>query len=116
MTTSKDVVAAIRDVVGDGKFRQPCFYAGDAPAPPYIQYKPDEYDLEFASDQVWIWRVPYIIALCTTYRDRTLERELIDALTAHGVLVKDAAPDDTDYENRIYKFLVLTEPVMEVFD
>lgn len=114
MAASRDVVAAIRDVVGD-KFAQPGFYDDETPAPPYVNYMPYDYDLTLASDRTWIWRVPYDVVLCTKYRNPALERQLIDALTAHGVTIKEIQPS-ADFEKNVYYFEVFCDPVTEIFD
>ena len=115
MATSNDVEAAIREVVGDGKFAQPGFYPDETPAPPYVNFMPYDYDLVMASDQTWIWRVPYDVVLCTTYRTPVLERQLIDALTAHGVTIKEVQPS-ADFDNKVYYFEVFCDPVIEIFE
>lgn len=114
MATSLDVESAIRDVVG-GKFAQPGFYHDEEPDPPYINLMPYEYDLTYASDQTWIWRVPYDVVLCTTHRMPALERELIDALTAHGVTIREIQPS-ADFDNKVYYFEVFCDPVTEAFE
>jgi hypothetical protein len=117
MATSNDVEAAIREVVGDGKFAQPGFYPDemDELEPPYVNYMPYDYDLVMASDQTWIWRVPYDVVLCTKHRTPALERQLIDALTAHGVTIKEVQPS-ADFDNKVYYFEVFCDPVIEIFE
>ena len=115
MATSLDMEAAIAEVVGNGKFAQPGFYPDEKPQPPYINYMPYEYDLIFATDQTWIWRVSYDIVLCTAHRTPALERRLIDALTAHGVVIKDVQAS-ADFEDKTYYLEVFTEPVSEIFE
>ena len=117
MATSRDVVAAIREVVGDGKFAQPGFYPDedDTPSPPYVNFMPYDYDLTLASNRTWIWRVPYDVVLCTKYRTPALERQLIDALTAHGVTIREIQPS-ADFDNKVYYFEVFCDPVIEIFE
>lgn len=115
MATSRDVVAAIRDVVGAGNFAQPGFYPDEQPSPPYVNYMPYEYDLSYASDTTWIWRVSYDVVLCTKRREPLLEKALIDALTEHGVLIREVQPS-ADFDNRVYYFEVFCDPVSEIFD
>lgn len=114
MATSRDVVAAIREVVGD-KFAQPGFYPDEEVQPPYVNFMPYDYDLTLASDRTWIWRVPYDVVLCTKYRMPALERQLIDALTEHGVTIKEIQPS-ADFDNKVYYFEVFCDPVTEIFE
>ena len=118
MVSSKDLEAAIREVVGDGKYAQPGFYPDDEdgpPSTPYVNFMPYEYDLLLASDLVWVWRVSFDVVLCTKHRMPALERQLVDALTAHGVTIKDIQPS-ADFTDKVYYFEVFCDPVTEIFD
>lgn len=116
MVTSRDLVAAIRDVVDD-KFLQVGFNANEAPQPPYIEFKVYEHHPLRASDKTFIMRTQYLISLCTKYRDLRLELMLMNALYEHGISFTVPPPDTTEYfDNRIYRFLVLTDPITDIHE
>lgn len=111
MTTSNDLEQAIVSVVGADKLAQPVFAPDEDVAPPYVRLMPGDAERVSATDRTWIWQIPYDVILCTTYRDRALERQMIWALDGAGVGFDLSF--GYDERERVFLAVFTTDPVEE---
>lgn len=115
MATCIDLEQAVLGVVGAGKMAQPAFQKNHVPDLPYVCLQPYEYKLTHSSDHVWTCACAYDVILCTRTRDRSLEMQMLTALDAHGILLRDVLPS-YDPDERLMLVTFVTEPVAEVVD
>jgi hypothetical protein len=115
MATCIDLEQAVLGVLGEGKMAQPAFQKNHEPDLPYACLQPYEYHLAHGSDHVWTYSCAYDVILCTRTRDRSLEMQMLDALDAHGILLRDVLPS-YDPDERLMLVTFVTEPVTEVLD
>lgn len=112
MPTSTELEQAVISVVGEGKMAQPEFPPNATPQPPYARLMPDTARIVRANDRAWVWQVNYEVILCTTYRNRTLEHAMADALDAAGIGYEITFSYDSD--ERVFMAVFYTDPVREV--
>lgn len=111
MSTSNELEQAIISVVGQDRMAQPEFAPDEDVAPPYARLMPIDAERVSATDRTWIWQIPYDVILCTTYRDRALERQMAGALDDAGIGFNLSF--GYDEQERVFMAIFTTDPVVE---
>ena len=110
MATLDDVTEAVRSVVGDRKFVLGAYQTDESPSLPYANVMPAEDYLTRASDHTWMRRTSVDVMLCTRWWEPEAEGELIRALDARGVVIRET--QSTDYADEgLHTYEVFTEPI-----